>query len=84
MGIQGAEVDELYMGQADIDERITEAQRHWNETNHKEKEKDNQEKAIALEIRRKASENLSETKKRKEAEGEIVTPKMQKESQVKC
>ena len=68
------------MGLADIDKRITEAQRRWNEANHKEKEKENQEKAMVLEMRRKATENLSETKKRKEAEGELVTPKKQRKS----
>ena len=79
-GIQGAEVDELYMGLADIDERMTEAQKSWNETNRKAIEKENQEKEMALEMRRKATENLSETKKRKGAEGEIVIPKRQRKS----
>ena len=68
------------MGLADIDERMTEAQKSWNETNRKAIEKENQEKEMALEMRRKATENLSETKKRKEAEGEIVILKRQRKS----
>ena len=70
------------MGLADIDERMTEAKRSWNETNHKKKEPEKQEKAMALEMRRKATKNRSETNKRKEAEGGIVMPK-DKENQPK-
>ena len=51
---------------------------NWNKSNHKEKEKEN--KKMALEMKRKSTENLSETRKRKETEGEIVIPKRQRKS----
>ena len=35
---------------------------------------------MALEMKRKSTENLSETRKRKETEGEIVIPKRQRKS----
>ena len=79
-GIQGIELDEVSMGLADINERIEEAKRMWSETNDKEKERENNEKEKALDMRRKATETLSETKKRKEAEGGLLPSKRQRRS----
>ena len=69
-GIQGFELDEVSMGLTDIDEGMEEAQRTKNETNDKGKERGNNEKEKALDMRRKATATHSETKKRKEAEEE--------------
>ena len=71
LGIQGMEVDEVYMGLADINKIMTEAQKSWKETNCKAKEKENQEKEMALKMRRKATENLCDTKKRKKQRGTL-------------
>ena len=49
-----------------------------SETNDKEKERKNNEREKALDMRRKATETLSETKKRKEAEGELLPSKRQR------
>ena len=79
-GIQGIELDEVSMGLTDINERIEEANRMWSETNDKEKERENNERKKALDMRRKATETLSKTKKRKEAEGELLPSKRQRRS----
>ena len=63
------------MGLTDINERIEEANRMWSETNDKEKERENNEREKALDMRRKATETLSETKKAKRSRGGIVALK---------
>ena len=75
-GIEGIEPDEIYKGLMDIDQRMEEAKSRWAEITVKEKEK-----AIAQDMRKKATESLGETRKRKEAEGEIeVTPKRKRKT----
>ena len=65
-GIEGTEVDEICQGLADIKERMEEAASAWKDANAKEKEKENHNKERAIDMRKKATENLSDTRKRKE------------------
>ena len=79
-GIEGAEFDEIYMGLTDINQRMEEARNSWKETTEKEKEKENENKEKALDMRRKATESLSETRKRKGLEREESTPTRKRRS----
>ena len=69
-GIAGAEFDEVYQGMMDIFERMDEAKQIWEYENEAEKEKQATENSKAEHMRKKATESLSETRKRKEEEGE--------------
>ena len=62
-GIEGVKVDKIYQGLTDIRERMEEAAIRWEDTSVKEKEKGNQSKERALDLRKKAVESLSETRK---------------------
>ena len=59
-GIQGADFDEIYRGLTHINQRMEEARISWEVTTEKEKEKDNENKEKALDMRKKATESLSE------------------------
>ena len=76
-GIQGADFDELYRGLSDINDRMEDAKLVWEEA--RDREKENNEKAKALDMRKKATESLSETKRRKQEEGD-ETPKRKRKS----
>ena len=72
-GIAGAEFDEVYQGMMDIFERMDEAKQIWEYENEAEKEKQATENFKAEDMRKKLlrnKESLSETRKRKEEEGE--------------
>ena len=69
-GITGAEFDEVYQGMMDIFERMDEAKQIWEYENEAEKEKQATENSKAEDMRKNATESLSETRKRKEEEGE--------------
>lgn len=69
-GIAGVEFDEVYQGMIDIFERMDEAKQIWEYENEAEKEKQATENSKAEDMRKKATESLSETRKRKEEEGE--------------
>ena len=79
-GIEGTEVDEICQGLADITERMEEAASAWKDSNAKEKEKENHNKERAIDMRKKATESLSETRKRKEMEENEVTPRRKRRS----
>ena len=70
-GIQGVDHDEdgVYRGLTDIHNRIEDAKLIWETANDKKKREAEEEKKKAEDMRKKATESLSETKKRKEAEG---------------
>ena len=65
-GIEGKEEDEYELAMADIHQRIEEVREGW--TKHAEKEK--QEKEKATETRKKATERIGETIKRKKGESD--------------
>eukprot|EP00794_Sanderia_malayensis_P018381 gene18381-biopygen12326 len=52
----------------------------WEEASDKDREKENNEKAKALDMRKKATESLSETKRRKQNEEGDETPKRKRKS----
>eukprot|EP00794_Sanderia_malayensis_P017837 gene17837-biopygen15266 len=79
-GIQGADFDELYRGLSDINDRIEDAKLVWEEASDKDREKENNEKEKALDMRKKATESLSETKRRKQNEEGDETPKRKRKS----
>ena len=56
-------------------ERMEEARQNWDKANKDEKGKDNRDSKNALDMLRKAIDNLSETRMRKEMEGETGTQK---------
>ena len=56
-------------------ERMEEARQNWDKANKEEKGKDNRDSENALDMLRKATDNLSETRKHKEMEGETRTQK---------
>ena len=64
-GIEGTEEDEIYQELADISERMEETVSAWENANGKLKEKENNNKEGAIDIMKKATESLSETRKRK-------------------
>ena len=78
-GIQGADFDELYRGLSDINDSMEDAKLVWEEASDRDREKENNEKAKALDMRKKATESLSETKRRKQEEGD-ETPKRKRKS----
>ena len=63
-GIESTEVDEICQGLADMKERMEEAASAWKDGIAKEKEKENHNKERAIDMRKKATESLSETRKR--------------------
>ena len=80
-GITGREFDEVYQGMTDILERMEEAKLIWETDNTLEKERQNLEKSRAEDMRKKATESLSETRKREEEEGsEETKPKRKRKS----
>jgi hypothetical protein len=80
-GITGAEFDEVYQGMVDIFDRMDEAKINWDNESDLEKEKQNLEKSKAEDMRKKATESLSETRKRKEEEGEeTIMPKRKRKT----
>lgn len=80
-GITGKEFDEVYRGMTDILERIDEAKLIWETENAKEKTQQSLEKAKAEDMRKKATESLSETRNRKEEDGEEeINPKRKRKS----
>lgn len=70
-GITGAEFDEVYQGMVDILVRMDEAKMNWENENNLAIEKQNLERAKGDDVRKMATESLSETRKRKEEEGEV-------------
>ena len=60
-GIQGEDLDEIYRGLTDIYQRMEEIKTGWEEATEKEKEKENENKEKTLDMRKKATESLSET-----------------------
>ena len=79
-GIQGKDFDEIYRGLTDINQRMEEVKNSWEEATEKEKEKENESKEKALDMRKKATESLSETRKRKELDSGETTPKRMRRS----
>ena len=80
-GITGAEFDEVYQGMVDIFDRMDEAKINWDNESDLEKEKQNLEKSKAEDMRKKATESLSETRKRKEEEGEeTIVPRRKRKT----
>ena len=65
-GTQSNDFNEIYRGLTEINQRMEEVKTGWEEATEKEKEKENENKEKALDIRKKATECLSETRKRKE------------------
>ena len=68
-------MDEIYQGLTDISERMEQAASVWEDANANEKEKENDNKEKAINIRKKATETLSETKMRREMEENEATPR---------
>ena len=79
-GIAGVEYNNLYRGLQDISERVEEAQLTFEEVRVKGKEKEEQENRKAEDIRMKAVESLAETRKRKEKEDGLETPKRRRKA----
>lgn len=52
----------------------------WNEANAKEKERKSVDKEKVSDMRKKATESLSETRKQKEMEGDEITPRRKRKS----
>ena len=70
-----------YQGMMDIFERMDEAKQIWEYKNEAEKETQATENSKAEDMRKKATESLSETRKRKEEEGEEgVKPRRQRKT----
>ena len=79
-GIQGEDFDEIHRGLTDINQRMEEVKTGWEEATEKEKEKENENKEKGLDMRKKATESLSETQKRKELDSGGSTPKRMRRS----
>ena len=74
-GIEGADFDKIYRELMDIGERMEEAKLICNNIDDKSRDKENDEKRKADDIRKIVTERFNETKKRKEEDGKEVTPK---------
>ena len=74
-GIQGADFDEIYGELMGIGERMEEAKLICSNIDDKSRDKENDEKGKADDIRKIVTERFNETKKRKEEDGKEVTPK---------
>ena len=82
-GIAGAEFDEVYQGMMDIFARMDEAKQIWEYENEAEKEKQATENSNAEDMRKKATESLSETRKEKRKKARRESSPDAKEKQLK-